>query len=280
MRKASYIPGMIMIYYTTGLLFKLCWDDDDKNMQEIQREVSAKAVNVTKKKSLLMRLDSLVDHMSTLLPIDHHCAEKFIAEARKVVEVWLLFCHEILVTIHMSPTHTCEILAANCATPAVSPDTWLFVICLCVCSQLKSNKRGLVIHELGQWMISQILLKSPETGRMDQMLKQEKLCNGVFCSSTMVQQHHLSSNVGRPHQVSLLWKHRLKCRIRMDKRLWQWFLCHQYWLASQWKRSDRPFVTCQSLFVSLQWHAQQMEPGHAIHGCTRHLPSEFQLWEM
>ncbi len=65
----------------------MCWDDDDKNMQEIQREVSAKAVNATKKKSLLMRLDSLVDHMSTLLPIDHHCAEKFIAEARKVVEV-------------------------------------------------------------------------------------------------------------------------------------------------------------------------------------------------
>lgn len=93
MHKASYIPGMIMIYYTTVLLFKLCWDDDDKNMQEIQREVSAKAVNATKKKSLLMRLDSLVDHMSTLLPIDHHCAEKFIAEARKVVEVRLLFCH-------------------------------------------------------------------------------------------------------------------------------------------------------------------------------------------
>jgi hypothetical protein len=62
-------------------------EDIYKQAEEIQREVSAKAVNVTKKKSLLMRLDSLVDHMSTLLPIDHHCAEKFIAEARKVVEV-------------------------------------------------------------------------------------------------------------------------------------------------------------------------------------------------
>lgn len=87
MHKASYIPDMIMIYYTTGLLFRMCWDDDDKKFQEIQREVSSKAVNATKKKSLLMHLDSLVDHMSTLLPIDHHCAEKFIAEARKVVEV-------------------------------------------------------------------------------------------------------------------------------------------------------------------------------------------------
>jgi len=61
-------------------------EDIYKQAEEIQREVSAKAVNATKKKSLLMRLDSLVDHMSTLLPIDHHCAEKFIAEARKVVE--------------------------------------------------------------------------------------------------------------------------------------------------------------------------------------------------
>lgn len=55
------------------------------------RQSSGNTLIRSKKKALLASLDELVERMPSLLDIDHPCAQRQIADARRVVEVCSLF---------------------------------------------------------------------------------------------------------------------------------------------------------------------------------------------
>lgn len=50
------------------------------------------ALSKSKKKTLLVSLDELGERMPSLLNIDHPCAQRQIAEARRMVEVCTCVC--------------------------------------------------------------------------------------------------------------------------------------------------------------------------------------------
>lgn len=55
--------------------------------QDIMRQTSVNVLAKSKKRLLLTSLDELAGRKSSLLEIDHSCAQKHIAEARLAVEV-------------------------------------------------------------------------------------------------------------------------------------------------------------------------------------------------
>lgn len=57
-----------------------------RQVEDIEKEISHKSINITKKKTLLGALDELLGRMPSLLSIDHPCAQRHIEEARKKVE--------------------------------------------------------------------------------------------------------------------------------------------------------------------------------------------------
>ncbi|KAJ7519392.1 hypothetical protein O6H91_20G036500 [Diphasiastrum complanatum] len=61
-------------------------EDIAKQAEEIQKEALQYAMFPLKQKSLLGRLKALSERMSSLLFIDHPCAQKFVMKARKLIE--------------------------------------------------------------------------------------------------------------------------------------------------------------------------------------------------
>lgn len=51
------------------------------------RQSSVNTLSRSKKKAMLTSLDELAERMPSLLDIDHPCAQRQIADARRVVEV-------------------------------------------------------------------------------------------------------------------------------------------------------------------------------------------------
>lgn len=51
------------------------------------RQSSVSTLSKSKKKALLASLDELMERMPSLLDIDHPCAQRQIADARRVIEV-------------------------------------------------------------------------------------------------------------------------------------------------------------------------------------------------
>jgi hypothetical protein len=56
-------------------------------IQEIRRDAPQKGTTANKKSGYLRRLDALEERMSSILSIDHPCAQKCIMDTRHFVEV-------------------------------------------------------------------------------------------------------------------------------------------------------------------------------------------------
>lgn len=55
------------------------------------RQSSVSSMSRSKKKAMLASLDELGERMPSLLDIDHPCAQRQIADARRLVEVYSIF---------------------------------------------------------------------------------------------------------------------------------------------------------------------------------------------
>uniref|UniRef100_A0A2N9IYY4 Reverse transcriptase zinc-binding domain-containing protein n=1 Tax=Fagus sylvatica TaxID=28930 RepID=A0A2N9IYY4_FAGSY len=61
-----------------------------KQIKDIMRQSSVSTLSKSKKKAMLASLDELLEQMPSLLDIDHPCAQRQIADARRVIEICIL----------------------------------------------------------------------------------------------------------------------------------------------------------------------------------------------
>lgn len=117
--------------------------------QDITRQSSVSSMGRSKKKALLASLDELGERMPSLLDIDHPCAQRQIANARCLVEVWdclfsIFSAAEFL--LHVLPTWSLNELSKLVCNYVSVAFLYIYVdgqgqVWRCLCHSLLSLKR-------------------------------------------------------------------------------------------------------------------------------------------